>query len=323
MSHVRTWVKLSSIVLIAVLLIGGLTLYAYKPTYSVTLNGELIGYTQDKTSLQNRINSVIQSSNEENVAFVQIDNMPKYDLCLLKKDIETNDDEIYDIITKQGVKYYNYYALLNDGEEKYYFGKLEDAEEVVQKLKDNESSNIKKITVEEKYETELPDFSDIDTAYKGLYKKKIMYTATGSASSVWASGINNSDVVVPIGISLVRPVTNYQLISSRFGYRSRDNHKGLDIAAASGTPIYAAAGGTVVFSGWNSGGYGNMVLINHGNGISTLYAHCSSVSVTAGDTVSQGQYIAAVGTTGLSTGNHLHFEVRVNGVAQNPQNYVY
>lgn len=100
------------------------------------------------------------------------------------------------------------------------------------------------------------------------------------------------------------------------------NHKGLDIAAAGGTAIYAAAAGTVIAAGWNTGGYGYFVMIDHGDGYATLYAHMSKVIATNGATVNCGDLIGEVGTTGDSTGNHLHFEVRYNNVCQNPANYI-
>lgn len=99
-------------------------------------------------------------------------------------------------------------------------------------------------------------------------------------------------------------------------------HKGLDIAIAGGTPIYAAHNGTVAATTghWS---YGNVVMIDNGDGISTLYAHMQSAAiVSVGQTVTQGQVIGYVGSTGNSSGNHLHFEVRVNGVRQNPRNYI-
>lgn len=110
-------------------------------------------------------------------------------------------------------------------------------------------------------------------------------------------------------------------ISSRYGARWGRTHRGLDIAAATGTPINAADGGTVSFSGYkNSLGY--MVEINHGNGLVTRYAHCSKLLVKKGDKVYKGQQIAKVGNTGNSTGPHLHLEVLKNGVHQNPSKYV-
>ena len=96
----------------------------------------------------------------------------------------------------------------------------------------------------------------------------------------------------------------------------------MDIANAIGTNIYASAPGTVKFTGWY-GGYGNLVIVTHGSGVDTYYAHCNTILVSAGQTVSQGQLIAKMGSTGNSSGSHLHLEVRVNGVAQNPQTYVY
>ena len=93
------------------------------------------------------------------------------------------------------------------------------------------------------------------------------------------------------------------------------------IAGPDGTPVYAADGGTVTYSGW-MGGYGYLVEINHGNGYVTRYGHNSSLTVSVGDHVYKGQQIARVGSTGNSTGNHCHFEVRYNGVARNPLNYL-
>lgn len=98
-------------------------------------------------------------------------------------------------------------------------------------------------------------------------------------------------------------------------------HTGIDIGAAGGTNILAANSGTVITAGWNNS-YGYMVMIDHGGGIVTLYAHSSKLLVSKGDFVARGQVIALVGSTGMSTGNHLHFEVRVNGVYKNPLDYV-
>lgn len=109
-------------------------------------------------------------------------------------------------------------------------------------------------------------------------------------------------------------------ISDVFG--SDRNHKGLDIAAAEGTEIYAAADGVVIAAGWNTGGYGYFVMIDHGDGYATLYGHMSKVIAVNGAEVKCGDIIGEVGTTGDSTGNHLHFEVRYNNVCQNPANYI-
>lgn len=113
------------------------------------------------------------------------------------------------------------------------------------------------------------------------------------------------------------------VVSSRFGWRwgGSDWHPGLDIAADVGTPIMAAADGVVVSSDWN-GGYGRQIMIDHGNGIVTLYAHNSENAVSAGQRVKKGQLIGYVGSTGYSTGPHVHYEVRVNGTAVNPASFL-
>lgn len=116
-------------------------------------------------------------------------------------------------------------------------------------------------------------------------------------------------------------------VTSRFGWRSSpwgggsDWHPGLDIADDYGTPIYATADGVVVFSGWYAG-YGKLVQIDHGNGIATLYGHNSENLVDVGQSIRKGQHIANMGSTGYSTGTHVHYEVRVNDNAVNPANFL-
>lgn len=112
-------------------------------------------------------------------------------------------------------------------------------------------------------------------------------------------------------------------ITSRFGGRQdpfgngAENHKGVDVAASYGTPIYAAAAGTVQTAGWN-GGYGRYVKLEHGNGYGSAYGHMSAIAVTAGQTVEKGEIIGYVGSSGYSTGSHLHFEVLINGNQVDP-----
>ena len=102
-----------------------------------------------------------------------------------------------------------------------------------------------------------------------------------------------------------------------------DEFGGIDIANDMGTPIVATADGVVEVAGWNSGGYGNMVDIDHGNGIWTRYGHAEAVAVSVGETVQKGQIIAYMGSTGFSTGPHVHYEVRINGQPVNPSAYLH
>lgn len=120
------------------------------------------------------------------------------------------------------------------------------------------------------------------------------------------------------------PVTG-GTITSRFGASEsvRNHvHKGLDIGASYGTPIHATSGGTVKCASY-TGGYGNLVILDHGNGIETYYGHCSKINVSVGQKVEAGDIIANVGSTGNSTGNHCHFEIRIDGTQVNPQTYLY
>lgn len=330
MVHTRRGIKFIVLFMIAAFLIIGAIAFLYKPTYSVFINGEQIGYTENKTNLQHKINDYIENGDEENsnVAFVQVANLPEYKLCLLKKNIVANDDEIYDKIKEQGVTYYRYYAILDNEEEKVYVSQFDEAEEIVNTLKEKDSSNIENISIVEKYETQVQDFVSSEEAISKLYVEKPKQVTVASISKTSSTGSVNTKLTtssgkVSLGISLIRPVSG--TITSRFGASSsmrKSSHTGLDIATSTGTPIVAAAAGTVTFSGYK-GSYGNMIVISHGNGVQTYYGHCSKLYVSAGTTVSQGQTIAAVGSTGNSTGPHLHLEVRINGVAYNPQNYVY
>lgn len=316
--HVRKWTKLAIILGIAGFLGLGTVSFVYRPIYAVTFNGQMVGYSENKSGLQEKINNYIEKGNGENIAFVEINSLPQYRLCLLKKDITTNDEEIFEKVISSGTPYYKYYAISVDNEEKVYVSSFEQAEKVIDQLKEKNSNNKDKLSIVEKYNTALEEFKTVEECVSSLYVKKVVQTSYVVAST----GMNTTSQKVELGISLIRPVSG--VVTSRFGARWGRSHKGVDIGAPQGTTIYAAASGTVTVSqyGYN-GGYGNYVMITHGNGVQTLYGHCTSLLVSVGQYVAQGEPIATVGSTGNSTGNHLHFEVRVNGVAQNPQNYVY
>ena len=321
--HVRNSLKFIFLLIISLVIITGIISLVYKPMYSVTLNGEFIGYTNNKSKLQKRINEYIESQNENNIAFVDIQNLPEYSLCLLKKDNTSNDDEIFELVKNSGTAYYEYYAIVQKEEEKYYLSTKEEAEEVINKLKEKKSTNINQITYTQVHSTELKEFTDTETIISALYVKPVVVAYSATYSAYYGEKMISSEEPLSEvqGIGLIRPVGG--TITSRYGPRWGRTHSGLDIATSTGTPIAAAASGTVVFSGWDNYGLGNCVKIDHGNGVQTVYGHCSALYVTQGQYVSQGEVISAVGSTGNSTGPHLHLEIRVNGVAQNPQLYLY
>lgn len=210
------------------------------------------------------------------------------------------------------------------------------------------------VVEQERYLDAIPydiEYTDSANLYKGDYKV-ISAGSNGSADVLanvtYVNGEEQERVILS-SVTLKNPVTEQRLqgtkerptwlptgtfrwpcsgnITSRFGYRNLSysyastNHKGIDIANRYGTAIYAADGGTVTYAGWMSG-YGYLVKINHGNGYETLYGHNSSLVASVGQHVYKGQQIARMGSTGNSTGNHCHFEVRYNGVPRNPVNYL-
>lgn len=317
--NIRNSLRFFICISIALFIIATILIVFYKRAYIVKYNGEIIGYCSSKSKLQERINKYIENGNSdnENLAYVDIEILPTYNLTFLKRNIQTNDEEIYNAVISSGITYYKYFAIQLNEEDKYYVSKYTEAENIVQKLKDKESNNMDKIKIVERYDTNLASFTAIDDCVSGLYeekpKPKPAYTPSKSNAT--------SQYIPNLGLDMIEPVQG--IISSRFGVRRRDNHKGLDIANSTGTTIHAAASGTVTYAQYNSGGYGNLVIISHGNGIQTYYGHNSKLYVTPGQYVSQGDPIAAMGSTGISTGPHCHFEIRVNGTAQNPQNYVF
>jgi murein DD-endopeptidase MepM/ murein hydrolase activator NlpD len=161
-------------------------------------------------------------------------------------------------------------------------------------------------------------------------KKEYLHEAAGlaQASATLASQIQSAQSsnsyappgdTTPSASGFIWPVNGP--VTSGFGMRWGRMHEGIDIGVPAGTPIHAAASGRVVYSGW-MGGYGNLVAIDHGRGLSTAYGHQSSVAVGNGQIVAQGQVIGYVGCTGHCFGDHLHFEVRVNGSAVDPLGYL-
>ena len=142
--------------------------------------------------------------------------MPTYRLCLLKKDLETNDDEIYAKVTENGTPYYKYYAITEEKEEKFYLSSFEDAEEVIEKLEEKDSANQDDLGIVEKYGKELKDFTSVKKCVSKLYEEKVVvptYTYSYAPASNYSSG--SSAGKVSLGISLINPVSG--VITSRYG----------------------------------------------------------------------------------------------------------
>lgn len=294
-------------------------LLRYKPAYKVIISEEELGYVTNKKEFEKLVDKEILNPNKENIAFVDIEEMPKYEFLLVKNSEETSENEVFEKIANKAVTTYRVYAITVDNEVATYVNSKDEAEEAIAKIKQDKSKYLNEIEIgmQEIYTKDLNELSNtvqIASAVENTEEKlTVIIEEQIKRKSSTFNGVYFS----------VKPVSG--VITSRFGAAEsiRDHtHKGIDISAPNGTPIKAAAEGKVTYSG-SMGGYGNLIIITHENNIQTYYAHCSRLYVSVGEEVEAGDTIAAVGSTGYSTGNHLHFEIRQNGAQINPQRYLY
>lgn len=177
----------------------------------------------------------------------------------------------------------------------------------------NSKYNVQSVTLKESITSKegrvkITSLKNVDAGVKFLVKKPYVTATIKLKGPDLGSG------------ALAKPMATLQT-SSAYGNRGGTRHLGIDFRNPKGTAIYATGNGTVVQSGY-SGTFGNLIKIDHGNGLQTWYAHCEKLLVPVGTKVTRAQQIATVGSTGNATGNHLHYEVRLNGVSQNPWSYM-
>ena len=293
----------------------------YRPAYAVVQNNAIIGYVGNKDKFQSEIDENILKAKEENVAFVSLDRV-EYSLQFVSRDL-INEEEIINDLKENSKNIYQVYEVSNgDSEESVFFNSENEANEYVANLKEEYNKIDTELSITTLYvESEVNE--EVIQEAKAKIKEKLEAELKQKEEEEAEQRRIESQTVNGIYLACL-PVTGGS-ISSRYGVNEsvrNHTHKGLDIAASYGTPIKATASGTVKYAGYY-GGYGNFVVIDHGNGIETCYGHCSSINVSVGKSVEAGDVIAKVGSTGNSTGNHCHFEVRVNGTQVNPQKYLY
>ena len=244
--------------------------------------------------------------------------MPIYEMKLIDKKESTNEEEVLNIIKEEAEVTYKLYAVNLEGETKAVVKNIEEASEVVNQVKEEYKETLDEqqdisLQVVEKYTENKEEAETVQIAKNNLENEINVI-------------IEKNKMPTVNGIKLLsNPLDSYTYISSRYGSYSTRRvaaHTGTDLACPTGTNIKSVASGTVVFAAYK-GSYGNLVKVSHGNNVETWYAHCSSIDCEVGDTVEAGEQIAKVGTTGNSSGPHLHFEIRVNGKALNPQDYLY
>lgn len=308
--------KKSIIVVIAlfITMLSNIILIKYKPVYRVSLNGETIGYTKNKSEFSNKIDNEILNIEEPNLAFIDLGEV-KYEFQFIPNS-QLDEDSTLDILKTSAKKIYKIYEVADtNSEDVAYTNTEEEAESLVNTLKQNYNEIEPDLKISELYLEEPVSEEAINQAKAKL--EEDLQNKLAEKRQMEKRNVN--------GIYLASLPLQGGTITSRFGSRESirsHSHSGLDIASRYGSPIYAVAEGTVKFAGIQ-GGYGNLVIISHGNGVETYYGHCSSILAKVGDKVEPGDLIAKVGSTGNSTGNHLHFEIRINGVTVNPQNYIY
>lgn len=312
---------------VAFIIVMTVILIKYKPQYEVFIEEKTIGYVETKNDINKYIDEKVAEQEGKNIAFVELKNEPTFKLELVSKNLEQNEEELKEKVINQVSIEYTNYAISISGKNKTYVSSEEEAEKIVNELKKEYAAKYtKNLGIVQVYSNDYSEISAVsEKDAKSIVSKELKKAKNNDVIKLAKVKVSKASNVNGVKFT-IKPVSG--TITSRFGYRSSPggigstNHKGLDIAARSGTPIYAAAGGTVEFSG-TQGSLGKLVIINHGNGVKTYYAHCNSLIVSAGQKVEAGANIATVGKTGTATGYHLHFEVRVNGTSVNPQKYLY
>ena len=293
----------------------------YKPAYAVTFKDEVIGYVDNKDEFQDLIDNNVLKTEEENVAFVSLDRVD-YSFEMVNRNL-INTDEVLSELKSNSKNIYKVYEVSNgDEEETVFFNSLDEANEYVDGIEETYNKIDTELRIDTLYLEDEVNETTIQEA-KAKVTEKLDEKLKQKEEEEEEQKRIESQTVNGIYLACL-PVTG-GTITSRFGISEsvRDHvHKGIDIGASYGTPIKVVADGTVTYAG-SYGGYGNIVIVDHGNGIETYYGHCSKILTSKGAEVKAEETIALVGSTGNSTGNHCHFEIRVNGTQVNPQKYLY
>lgn len=328
--YTKEILKYFNIVIIGIGFIIAIILIKYKPIYKVTISGEEIGYVQNKKEFKESLKTSLIEENK-NVDNIELKSDPEYELKLVNRETKTNEEQIASKIEEDAIITYKYYDIALNNETIETVNTIEEAEEIVNQAKNENTEQEVDLSILEKYTQNKDEVkvAEIEVA-KTDVNNKITETlekqeAEKQAEEAAKKAQEELDAMPEInGIKIAtKPISG--TITSRYGESSRlrkSTHTGLDISATTGTDIKAVASGTVTCAKY-SGSYGNLIKIDHGNGVETWYGHISKMYVKVGQEVKAGDVIAAVGSTGNSTGPHLHLEIRVDGTAINPQQYLY
>lgn len=290
-------------------------LNTYKPTVKAYINGKCLGYYASEQQFDEVYNDLVteKQKSDPNVK-VYLESEPTFETNYVRNNL-LDGQNVYDNLRAEVKTEYTTYEVAVDGEDKMTFNNEDDANKYAEDLKKEvaklnievkkeKKADIEEVTTIERADSILKDIVDRNKPVE--VPKAVVKPQNDFAAAVAATGDG------------VWPTVNRRVNCHYMGY---SGHTGIDLGGAVGTPIYSFKNGTVKYAGWGTG-YGNHVIIDHGGGMTTYYAHCSQLLVSAGQSVSEGQLIAKIGMTGYTTGPHVHFEIRQNGVPKNPYPYI-
>lgn len=318
---ILTLVLIFSAVLVTVL-------NTYKPTVKAYIDGKFVGYFSSEQQFDEVYNDLVtEKQNIDSNVKVYLESEPTFETSYTRDSLIAKQN-VYTNLRAEIKTEYTVYEVAVDGENKMKFDNKDDAEKYAENLK----SEVSKLNVEVKEEKvedkgEITTIERADSILKDIVdrnkpvetpKATVSKTTNTTSSSNVTTAATIGATSVPATGGGVWPTVNRRVNCHYMGY---SGHTGIDLGGAVGTAIYAYKSGTVTFAGWGSG-YGLHIKIDHGNGMTTYYAHCSELFASVGQQVTEGQMIAKIGMTGYTTGPHLHFEVRLNGVPVNPYPYI-
>jgi len=294
----------------------------YTPTYRAKINDNVVGYFKTEAEFDEIFEVISNEKKADGVEVkVYLESDPTFELSYVRKSV-LEEQNLYTEVRDIAKSEYTIYNVMVKDKAEMTFTSKESAENYVKDLKKNTTG----VNIEVKSEkvAELNNITDAEKAkniyndlvsrYKPVVKKKVVKKKTSGGSGTYkgTSSSYSTNANVNGGIKPTSGIYTQYYSGS---------HRGIDIANKIGTPIYAYKGGKVIYAKWQNG-YGYLVRIQHDGNVVTYYAHLSAFNVREGDTVATGQKIGEMGSTGWSTGPHLHFEIRVNNVPINPYPYI-
>lgn len=302
-------------------------LNTYKPTVKAYIDGKFIGYFSSEQQFDEVYNDLVtEKQNEDSDVKVYLESEPTFETSYTRDSLIANQN-VYTNLRAEIKTEYTVYEVAVDGENKMKFDTQDEADKYAENLKTEVSKlnvEVKEEKVEDKGEITTVERADsilkdiVDRNKPVETPKATVSNTTTTKTTVAQTAPTIGEASVPATGGGVWPTVNRRINCHYMGY---SGHTGIDLGGAVGTAIYAYRSGTVIFAGWGTG-YGLHVKIDHGDGMVTYYAHASELLVSPGQYVEEGQMIAKIGLTGYTTGPHLHFEVRLNGVPVNPYPYI-